>query len=497
MAGKRDDKRESLAEAVLAIGALLAVMVLLTWIVASHRIVYGSMGPGLWAGALWKYLPGEIGLERWNWLVLWVERALGDLNGVGLVQWLEFASVAFQPLAFVLALLYVPLVVQLVRQRKSVQRRFTPDSLMRLASEKFTGNLPILTLRRQIAADQHPLWRLPVQPEEVLAKWRAPMHSVRAEWAGRAICNLKKPAFDDEVARLYFNGLRTQRAGRRLESDMLGRQVVDLMRDAEHSQQIAFADRFSSEGKALVALWAPVCFAGEAGREEYQKLKDVLNRSAYGTRDGMANLTLAQAQYDKYRAHPELRSLFAVHHWEFTALFALLKRAQRFGVFTTAEILWLRPMNRVLFAAMNSCGRHTPHLEGAATFAMHRFEQECARLKRLPLLQLAPGERLQPVVFVNKAVDALRAEFIHLVDAVDEEEDLWVNPSLWKRTNAAVVDWARQAHAEQQAAAVQAGQDGEPDLNNPFDQLMRQQEQEAQKRQAAALEDEFAGAPDF
>jgi hypothetical protein len=475
----------------------MAIMVGLTWIVSAHRIVYASLAPGLGAGAMWKWVPGEFGVERWNWLVLWAQKALADLNGVGFPQWVEFVSVAFQPLALVLAILYVPLVFTLARGRKSVQRRFTPDSLMRLASEKFTGNLPILTLRRQIAANTHPLWRLPVQPEEVLSKWRAPMNSVRAESAGRSICNFKKPAFDDEVARLYFTGLTAPVGGKRLESEMLGRLVVDLVKDAEHSQQIAFADRFSSEGKALVALWAPVCFAGEEGREEYQKLKDALNRSAYGTRDGMANLTLAQEQYNKYRAHPELRSLFAVHHWEYTALFALLKRAQRFGVFTTAEILWLRPMNRILFATMNSCGRHTPHLEGAATFAMHRFEHECARLKRLPLMQLAPGERLQPVVFVNKAIEALRAEFVHLVDAVDEEEDIWVNPGLWKRTNTAVVDWVKQSQAEQAAAAAVAASEGAPDMDNAFDNLMRQQRQEADSRQAAALEEELARGTDF
>lgn len=494
MASRRsDDKRESVMALVGGVAGLLALLFGMVWIVASHRVVYGSLGPGLWAGSMWKWLPGEFGISQWNLLVHATEKALADLNDVSIFEWLQFVSVAFQPLAAVMAILYVPLLLALGRARKSVQRKFTPDSLIMLATQKFTGNLPIVALRLKIAADKHPLWRLPVQPEEVLSKWRVPAHSARSEWEGRAIANFKEPSFNDEVARLYFTGLRASAPGKRLVSDTLGAQVVDLLRDAEHGEKIVFADRFSNEGKALIALWAPVCFNGAAGREEYQKLKDALNRSAYGTADGMANLALAQEQYNKYRAHPHLRRIFAVHHWEYTVLFALLATAQRYGVFTTAEILWLRPMNRVLFAALNSCGRHTPHLEGAATFVMHRFETECARHKRLPLMPTAPGQPLKPVIYVEKAVDALRGEFIHLVDAIDDEEDVWMDASLWGRTNSAVNEWAKQAVATQVAAAAQAAAAGDADLDNPFDQLMGQQAREAAARQEAALDEELGG----
>jgi hypothetical protein len=488
-----EQKQETPLVVVLSVGILLGIFVALAWIVASHKIVYGSMSTGLSVGSMWKFLPGDYGIEQWNWLVTWVERGLGDLNSVSFPQWLMFVNVAFQPLAVVLMVVYLPVVFVLARKKKTAQRRFTPDALIKLSSEKFTGNLPIVAIRRAIAADRLPGWRLPVQPEEVLKKWRVPASSARSEWAGRTICNFGKASFDGEVARLYFTGLRSGNPGRRMESDMLGRQIVDLVRDAEHAERIVFSDRFSNEGKALIALWAPVCFAGAAGRAEYQVLKDALNRSAYGTSGGMANLTLAQEQYNKYRAHPELRSLFAVHHWEFTALFALLKRAQRFGVFTTAEVLWLRPTNRILFAALNSCGRHTPHLEGAAVFSMHRFEHECARMKRLPLMPIGPGGELQPTIFVNKAVDALQAEFVHLVDAVDEEEDIWVNAGIWKRTNSSVLEWARQAAAQQAESAALATQDGDSDLDNPFDRLMRKQAEDAQRREQSELEQELQG----
>lgn len=493
---RNDEKKETAFEMIGAVFVAMAAIIVLAWITSSHKIVYATMAPGMWFGAMWKMLPGEYGVQQWNWLVLWVERALANLNEVSVVDWVMFVCVAFQPLMALLCLLHVPVVIVLGRKRTSVQRRFTPDGLIRLASEKFTGNLPILKLRRAIAADRLTRWRLPVQPEEVLTKWRLPEQSARPEWAGRAICNLKKAAFDDEIARLYFMGLQPSEDGKRLSSEMLGRQVVDLVRDTEHAERIVFADRFSNEGKALLALWAPACFAGAAGRDEYEKLKDALNRSAYGTEDGMANLTLAQEQYDKYRDHPELRALFAVHHWEYTALFALMKRAQRFGVFTTAEVLWLRPMNRILFAALNSCGRHTPHLEGATTFAMHRFEGECARLKRLPLLPIGPGGELRHMIFVDKAVDALRAEFVHLVDAEDEEDDIWTDKSLWKRTNVAVTEWARQSHAQQTEAAARAAQHGIGDLNNPFDQQMRAREAEARNREQADLRADLM-EPDF
>lgn len=486
-----DHKPESALAVTGAVVAGLGILLGLVWIVAAHRIIYASLAPGLWAGSMWKLL-GNFGVERWNWLVVWVQNASVNLNEVSAVQWAEFTSVAFQPLMAVLMVAYIPLLLLLAKRRASIQRKFTPDALMKLMSDKFTGNLPIVAIRKQIASNSLPGWRLPMQPEEILKKWRVPMQSVRAEWAGRAICNFKKPSFDEEVARLFFMGLRAGH-GRRMDSEMLGRQVVDIMADTEHGERLVFADRCSDIGKALIALYAPVAFGGKEGRDEYAKLRDALNRSAYGTPHGMANLTVAQAQYMKWRNHQGLRGLFAVHHWEYTALFALLKRAQRFGVFPTSEILWLRPMNRILFAALNSCGRQqTPHLEGAAVYGQHQYETECAKLKRLPLIKPEePGKPMTQVIFVEKAVGALRGEFLHLVDAVDDEDDIWLDEGIWKRTNTAVTDWAKQAEAEAAAAAIAAAEKGDR-TDTPFDQLMRQQNEQAQKREDETLAAELA-----
>jgi hypothetical protein len=281
-----------------------------------------------------------------------------------------------------------------------------------------------------------------------------------------------------------------------LVSRMLGRQVINLIRDAAKAKASVFADRLSSEGKVLLGLWAAVAFGGKAGREDYCKYRDMLNLSAYGTKDGICNLALAHPLYAKYRKHPSVNQLFSIHHWEHTFLFALLALAQKRGRYTTAEVLWLRPLNRVMFFSLNSRGSYTPHTEAATTFAQYAFEQRCAKLGRLPLMP--DGESFTHMIYVDKAVDGLEDAYRQWMDAdLDDDEDWWLKKEIWKSADTTLQQATRSISASVPTAPM-PGVSGETAFDQQMamqanqDKLKRDNAQSAAVASLANSEDAFA-----
>lgn len=467
MAGRDDDKDE---HPVFALGAVLLVLCMfgfLVWLVASHRIVFNSVRPSLFVGAMWKWLPSDYAQLQWARLVGSATIFLDRPVNVSIVAWGTFVSVAFQPLMALAMTAYLGTFV-FVRRTK-LMRRFNARMLMLQASKNFTGIAPVVAIRKQIAQNKHPLWRRQVTPEEIFNHYRVPVpvagvKAMTIAAPGTPMVSSNK--FDREVARAYFTAISRVEADGRLVSAMLGRQVVNLVSDAGKAKRTFFADRMSAEGKTLLALWGAVAFGGIDGRVEFCKYRDMLNRSAFGTKDGIANLSLAQPLYDKYRGHPLINKLFAVHHWEHTALFALLALAQKKGRFTTAEVLWLRPLNRVMYFALNSRGSYTPHTEAASTFSQFAFEGACAKLGRLPLIYLDSGQ-LQHVLYVDKAIEGLELEWMRWVESSeDQEDDWWTREDLWSRTNTTV----NAAFDRSIASVPKAPMPGETGKTSKFDE---------------------------
>lgn len=468
MAGRDDDKDES---PIFALGAILvacSVLGFLVWLVASHRIVFYSVRPSLFVGAIWKWLPSEYAYLQWERLVgsatIFYQRPVN----VSILAWGAFVSVAFQPLMALLMAIYLGSFAFIRKTR--LMRRFTARALMLQTVKHFTGVAPVVTIRKQIAQNKHPLWRRQVTPEEVFLKYRVPPKSrdgiSAASLAAPGTPMVHDNCFDRQVALAYFTGITRAEPDGRMVSIMLGRQVVNLVADHARAKGFCFADRMSAEGKTLLALWSAVAFGGKAGRDEFCKYRDMLNRSAFGTKDGIANLSLAQPLYDKYRKHQGLHRLFAVHHWEHTALFALLGLAQKKGRFTTAEVLWLRPLNRVMYFALNSRGSFTPHTEAAATFAQFAFESACARLGRLPVKDNNGDLNYRHTIYLDKAIDGLEIEWQRWQESSDDQaDDWWTRVDLWTRTEATM----RSAFERVDAAAPKASMPGETSASRAYD----------------------------
>lgn len=485
MAGRYDDEKESMLSPLIAGLAVLLTFGFLIWLTAGNRIVYGTLGPAVFFGAMWKWVPSEFTYSQWNDVIRIVQAFAPAPWTVSFTDWLGLVALAFRPLFVLLMAGYLVLLVLIARKRRFFMRRFTADQLMLHTVKTFTGVAPVIAIREKVAKNLHPKWRRQVAPEEVFHHYRVPKDVPALAPPGAPM--VRDGKFDREVARTYFMGMRAPTATGLQRSDMLGRQVVDLVRDSKKARAEVFADRMSAEGKTLLALWAAVAFGGQEGRDEFARYRDLLNRSAFGTPDGLANLPLAQPLYNKYRKHPMLNKVFAIHHWEHTVLFFLLSLAQKKGRFTTAEVLWLRPTNRIMFFSLNSRGSYTPHTEAAATFAQFAYEAACARAGRLPLVR-HPDGHLMHMVFIEKAVDGLELEYARWAEGTDGDDDWWLRQDIWTRSNNAIVEWGKQATAQAPVVPMPGAETGD----TPFDKAVTLQAEAAASNEHKNLQDELA-----
>lgn len=427
-----EPKKEDLFTVVgVMIGCTIAIIALI-WIAASKKIVVFWTPKFYSLSTMWTWLPGDLGA---NQAISAKETALRFWDApkaVGFGEWVSFVNTCSWPLTFLLGLAVLAWFVRIgFRTPPSVQRKFKPQDLAEKLSHVFTGTAPVLHLRKALAADKEPYWRRQVFPHEVLLN---------------ELVNGKSLVMDNQMvvdrARDYFRGIKTDKGkavlvGGRLVSRMLGNQVVNLLTD--RGKNVVFADRFSPAGKVIFALLCAHAFGGREGIADYAKARDQLNNSARGAKHGFANLTVAQWLFDKYRTNATARQLFAIHHWEHTYLFELSFQAKKQGKCVDSEFLWLKPMSRFMFYAMNTVGRLTPHTESAATFAQHAYERRVARRKRLPLMREDDGGYVH-VIYIDKAVKGLGLEWDRWRDGDGDEDLWWRSEAEWKRLNGARLD---------------------------------------------------------
>ena len=75
--------------------------------------------------------------------------------------------------------------------------------------------------------------------------------------------------------------------------------------------------------------------------------------------------------------------------YELPWFMALLYRARQKGVLATSQFLWLRPLDRPLWYALNQCGGRAAWAEGFAAWAHYQAEEKAGRLLPEPHVQPA------------------------------------------------------------------------------------------------------------
>lgn len=453
--GYSDGKEEGPIEVIGLSVAMVFILIVMAWIAGSRSIVATFAPMFLSIGKLWQYipLPGDLG-------TLLAARIYGDAARfiaapaeVGLMEWTAFVNFSIGPLILFLVLATIGAIVWIMkRPSPQVYRKFSnADSLMRELSHIFTGTAPILHLRKELAQHKDPRWARQRWPEDVLLQdavggkrlvtgsrrdpsslrlhmdrvqaWLEGFDEVRTESEDGSVKPLHRPSGSPQIGR---------HADGKWVSHTLGVLAVRLADPGDRAQfrkmpaesGFSFADRFTPVGRVMFAVMCAQAFGGKEGTDDWFRARDQLNNSCRGARHGLPNLSVVDWLYEKYRTNELAHKLFAIHQWEYTYLFELFAQAKRNGKMPDSEFRWLKPADRMMWYALNTVGRYTPHTESGAVFTMHAFERGWARRKRWPL-RLTEGGKLEPSVVVLCSTEALQLEFQRYVDGEDESGNEW------------------------------------------------------------------------
>jgi intracellular multiplication protein IcmP len=153
---------------------------------------------------------------------------------------------------------------------------------------------------------------------------------------------------------------------RQLLVDFLGKPVtkLDQLNPTERAMFAVFGARLLSDGKDI---------------SRAQTLLDDLNRSCHTNtfegKKGYPDLTIADAAFNRYAAHPDAQAWMLRHPYPRTMLLAMQKRASKSGKLPSSQFRWLKGMDRSLFYALNTGLRKAPFLEAAAVFTQMLWEE--------------------------------------------------------------------------------------------------------------------------
>lgn len=71
----------------------------------------------------------------------------------------------------------------------------------------------------------------------------------------------------------------------------------------------------------------------------------------------------------KYADNPKVKEITSKHAYVYTVMASLLESARSFGVLASAQFIWLRPTNRLMWYTLNGVGRRVAFCEVAGIYA--------------------------------------------------------------------------------------------------------------------------------
>ncbi len=142
-------------------------------------------------------------------------------------------------------------------------------------------------------------------------------------------------------------------------------------------------DKLKPHARALYAA-----FAAKAARDS-QSSRLFLEALARSWENGKINFRGAEALLLKYKNDPYVAEVANKHGYELTVLASLLQLARTDGVLSSADFLWLKPIDRRLWFMLNNVGRQTANVEAAGPFAHWLAEKELGRKIMTPMIEEA------------------------------------------------------------------------------------------------------------
>jgi len=142
-------------------------------------------------------------------------------------------------------------------------------------------------------------------------------------------------------------------------------------------------DSLSPHAKALFAV-----FAARAARDRDAASKLLLQIAA-SAKVGKLDFTGVDELLKKHRDHKMVKKIVDNHAYVLTVMASMLILARSDGVLASADFLWLKPVDRVLWFMFNAIGRQTPFSEVAGPFAHWVAERTVGRKLMVPMVEEA------------------------------------------------------------------------------------------------------------
>ncbi|MGD9153605.1 MAG: type IVB secretion system coupling complex protein DotM/IcmP [Gammaproteobacteria bacterium] len=143
------------------------------------------------------------------------------------------------------------------------------------------------------------------------------------------------------------------------------------------------AENLKPHVKALYAA-----FVAKAARKSDES-RELLNKISHSAKQGKLNFSGAEELLKKYKNYPAVVEVSQKHAYLLTVMASMLQLARTDGVLSSAEFLWLKPVDRKLWFMLNAVGRQTVVSEVAGPFAHWLAEKEMGTALKTPMIEEA------------------------------------------------------------------------------------------------------------
>lgn len=111
--------------------------------------------------------------------------------------------------------------------------------------------------------------------------------------------------------------------------------------------------------------------------------------NAYNTENNTITCENPLTLCHKYINTKVVKRVTTSHAYELTVMASMLELARYDGVLSSADFLWLKPIDRKAWYVLNGIGRRTPVCEAAGIFAHWLAEKELGKKSMLPMVESA------------------------------------------------------------------------------------------------------------
>lgn len=130
-------------------------------------------------------------------------------------------------------------------------------------------------------------------------------------------------------------------------------------------------------------------FAAQVAGDRTQVMDALEKISLSATPGEKPDFSAGLALAEKYHDHEKVVNVVSKHAYTYTILYQLLLTARENGILPSAWFIWLRPLNRTLYYALNSAGREVSWAESAGVFSHWKAETVKGESIKTPYVQSA------------------------------------------------------------------------------------------------------------